>query len=57
MGANDFILNKVPLFARKSVNTNVSLSAALKLVLVPANRYYCDVNWSYFNVCAKFHYD
>ena len=42
-------------FARKSVNTNVSLSAAPKLALVPASRYYCDVNWSYLNVCAKFH--
>ena len=51
LGAYDFKLNKVPLFSRKSVNINVSLSAALKL----ANRYYCDVNWSYHNVCAKFH--
>ena len=42
-------------FARKSVNTNVSLSAASKLALVPASRYYCDVNWSYLNVCATFH--
>ena len=55
MGAHDFKLNKVPLFALKSVNINVSLSAAPKLALVPASRYYCDVNWSYHNVCAKFH--
>ena len=55
MGAHDFKLNKVPLFALKSVNINVSLSAAPKLALVPASRYYCDVNWSYQNVCAKFH--
>ena len=36
MGAHDFKLNKVPLFSRKSVNINVSLSAAPKLALVPA---------------------
>ena len=53
MGAHDFKLNKVPLFALKSVNINVSLSAAPKLAF--ASRYYCDVNWSYHNVCAKFH--
>ena len=29
-GAHYFILNKMHLFARKSVNTNVSLYAALK---------------------------
>ena len=52
MGAHDFKLIKVPLF---SVNINVSLSAAPKLALVPASRYYCDVNWSNHNVCAKFH--
>ena len=57
MGANDFNHNKLPLFSRKSVNINVSLSAAPKLALVPASRYYCDVNWSYYNVCAKFHLD
>ena len=57
MGAHDFKLNKVLLFSRKTVNINVSLYAALKLALVPANRYYCDVNWSYHNVCAKFHWD
>ena len=55
VGVHDFKLNKVPLFALKSVNINVSLSAALKLALVPASRYYCNVNWSYHNVCAKFH--
>ena len=46
MGAHDFKLIKVPLFSRKSVNINVSLSAAPKLALVPASRYHCDVNWS-----------
>ena len=55
MGAHDFKLNKVPLVALKSVNINVSLSAAPKLALVLASRYYYDVNWSYHNVCAKFH--
>ena len=57
MGAHDFKLNKVPLFSHKSVNINVSLSAAPKLAIVPAGRYYCDVNWTYHNVCAKFHQD
>ena len=31
MGAHYFILNKMTLLARKSVNTNVSLPAAQKL--------------------------
>ena len=56
-GAHDFKLNKVPLFSRKSVNMNVSLSAAPTLAIVPASRWYCDVNWSYHNVCAKFPLD
>ena len=55
MVTHDFKLNKVPLFSKKTVNINVSIYAALKLVLVPASRYYCDVNWSYLNVCAKFY--
>ena len=55
MEANDFKLNKVPLFARKPGNINVSRSAAPKLDLVPANRYDCDLKLSYVNVCAKFH--
>ena len=55
MGAHDFKLNKVPLFPLQSVNINVLLSAAPKLALVLASRYYCDVNWSSHNVCAKFH--
>ena len=55
MGAHDFKLIKVPLLSRKSVNTNVLLSAAPKLALVPASRYYCNVNWSNHNVCAKLH--
>ena len=55
MGAHDYKLNNVPLFALKSVNINVSLSAAPKLALVPASRYYFNLNWSYNNVCAEFH--
>ena len=43
MEAYNFILNKFPLFARKPINSIVSLSAAQKLGLVPANRYYCYV--------------
>ena len=54
MGAHDFKLIKVHLFSRKSVNVNVSLSAALKLALVPTSRYNCDVNLSNHNVCVKF---
>ena len=55
MEAHDFKLNKVPFYALKSVNINVSRSAAPKLAFVPASRYYCDVNWSYHKVCTKFH--
>ena len=55
MGAHDFKYNKVSRFARKPGNINTSMSAAPKLALVPASRYYCDVNWSYHNVCVKFH--
>ena len=57
MGAHDFKYNKVPFFAQKTGNINTSMSAAPKLVLVPASRYYCDVSWSYHNACAKFHKD
>ena len=53
-GAHDFKYNKVPLFARKPGNINTSMYAAPKLALVPASRYYCDVNRSYHNACAKF---
>ena len=55
IGTNDFKLKKVPFLALKSVNINVSISAAPKLALVPVSRYYCEVNWSYQNFCAKFH--
>ena len=43
-GAQYFILNKMSVFARKSVNTNVSLSAAQKLALVPTSRQNCFAN-------------
>ena len=55
MGTHDFKYNNVPLFARKTGNINTSMFAAPKLALVPANRYYCDVTWSYHNVCVKFY--
>ena len=55
MGAHDFENNKVPLFGRKSGKINISMSAASKLALVIASRYYCDVTGSYHNVYAKFH--
>ena len=55
MGACVLNLYKVPLFARKQVNINVSRSAALKLALVPASRYNCDVKCSYVFICAQFH--
>ena len=57
MGVHDFKYNTVSLFARKAGYINTSMSAAPKLALVPASRYYCDVNWPYHNVCAKFHQD
>ena len=57
MEAHAFKYNKVPLFGRKTGNINTSMSAAPKLALVPASRYYCDVNWSYHSVCAKFDLD
>ena len=55
MGAHDFENNNVPLFGPKTEKINTSMSAVPKLALVPASRKYCDVNWSYHNVCAKFH--
>ena len=57
MGAHDLEYSKVSLFGRKTGKINTSMSAAPKLALVLASRYYCDVNWSYQNECAKFHKD
>ena len=47
MGAHDFKLYNVPFFARKPVNFNVLRSAALKLALVPASCYICEVKQSH----------
>ena len=55
MGVRDFKYNNVLFFAKKIGNINTSMFAATKPALVPASRYYCDVTWSYHNVCAKFH--
>ena len=55
MGVHAFKYNNLPLFARKPWNINTLMSAATILALMPASRYYCDVTWSYHNVCAKFH--
>ena len=41
--------------SKKTGNIIISMFAAPKLALVPASQYYCDVTWSYRNVCAKFH--
>ena len=43
MGTHVLKLNKVPVFARKPVNINVSGSASPKLALVPASRSKCYV--------------
>ena len=55
MGTHDFKYNKFFFFARKTGTINTLMFAAPKLALVQASRYYCDVTWSYHNVCAKFH--
>ena len=55
MGAHDFKLYNVPLFARKPVNFNVSRYAAPKVALVPASCYNCDIKQSNLNISAKFH--
>ena len=55
MGAHDFENNNVPLFGPKTRKINFSMSAAATLAPVPASRYYCDVNSSFYIVCAKFH--
>ena len=57
IGSQDFKYNKMPLFAGKPGNISTTMSADPKLALVPASRYYCDVNGSYHNVCAKFRKD
>ena len=54
MGTDDLRYNKVPFFALKLWNINISTSADTILALVPTSRYYYDVTLSYHNVCAKF---
>ena len=54
MGTHDFKYNNVPLFALKLENINTSMSAAPKLALVPASRYYCDVTWLHHNALPSF---
>ena len=55
MGHDVLKLNKGIIFARKPMNINVSRPTALKLALLPASRYNCDVKLSKVNVGAKFH--
>ena len=55
MGDHDFKYSNVPFLLKQSGNIDMSMFAAPKLALVPASRNYCDVTWSYHNVCAKFH--
>ena len=43
------------ILALKSLNINVSMSAAPILALVPSSRYNCYVNKFYQIACAKFH--
>ena len=43
MGAHDFKLKKVHLFAQRPVNINVLRSAAPKIALVSASRYNCHI--------------
>ena len=43
MGTHDFKVNKLPPFARKSGNINVSRSAAAKLAFILACSSNCDV--------------
>ena len=43
MVTNVLKLNKVRIFAKKTVNVNVSRSAVPKLALVPASGYNCDI--------------
>ena len=53
MGIHDFKYKKVPLFAGKKEYQYFDVCCP-ETSSLPASRYYCDVNWSYQNVCAKF---
>ena len=54
MGPMTLNITRCHFLDRKTASVNTSMSAAPELALVPASRYYCDVTWSYHNVCAKF---
>ena len=43
MGAHDFKLKKVHVYAQRPVNINFFSSADPKLALVPASRYDCHI--------------
>ena len=49
MGPMTSNLSRCLFFARKPENINVLRSAAPKLALMLASRYYCDLNNSYLN--------
>ena len=57
MGPMTSNLTRCLIFARQPVNITVLRSAAPKLALVPANRYFCDVNKSNLNFFFKFFQD
>ena len=46
MGFHVLKFNKLLLLASNEVNINVSRSSSLKLALIPASRYNCDVKLS-----------
>ena len=50
MGVHDFKLNKVPLFFSKNSEYQCFALCCPTLAVVPASRYYCDVNWSTMSV-------
>ena len=54
MGANDFKLNKVPLFHSKTSEYLCFEVCCPETNSCLANCYNCDIKFSYFNVCAKF---
>ena len=55
MGPMTLKITRFLFLVRNTEKINTSMSAAPKLALVPAGRFYCDVTWSYHNVYAKFH--
>ena len=55
MGPVTLNITRCLFLLEKTGNINTLMSAASKLALVPASRYYCDVNSSNHKVYAKFH--